>query len=236
MERQQPNEHERRLGDEDLVNLEIQKAAEEERPIGHAGARVLASLIHDGQRSAMYALASSGALVEGLEDEIAYDADIAARLGVDEMQMWMAQLAHYVETREDREPVEGWSDLWLQQPETTYGDENRCNACGSHVAEPHAVGCPLGDEEEPAEDALAADRAFNSKPDDELTLEETIRRKFVGMSTARLIQRMERAADFSTDDEEIELNRRLKAKGQTWKWSESFSSPHIIVVDVVEGE
>lgn len=86
------------------------------------------------------------------------------------------------------------------------------------------------------EAALAEGREFNSKPDDELTLEEKIRRKFVGVTTGRLIERMEKAQDFAYDDESVELSRRLAAHGQTWRWSGHFHNPHVIVVDLVEGE
>lgn len=49
------------------------------------------------------------------------------------------------------------------------------------------------------------------------------------MTTANLIRRMEKSEDFKYDDEAVELNRRLKQEGYTWKWSDDFFHPHIIV-------
>jgi len=67
----------------------------------------------------------------------------------------------------------------------------------------------------------------------DLELEEACKNKFISYSTERLIKRMEAAPDFGYDDEEIELNRRLRLKGQHYKW-EGMSNPKIVIFDVQE--
>lgn len=49
-------------------------------------------------------------------------------------------------------------------------------------------------------------------------LEAQIAKKFKTVATDALIRRIERAADFGYDDEQYELNRRLRENGQTWRW------------------
>ncbi|UNQ40936.1 hypothetical protein MPC38_06710 [Prescottella equi] len=270
MERQQPNEHQRdRLSDVDLVILEVAQANEQKRPISDAGARVIASMLHNGQGSAMYALSSSGAILEGLDGEISRDEVMANTADLLEIQRWAGELRTYVEQREDHGPVEGWHKLWLDRPVAGYDEEDRCTECGAHIAEPHSPHCPLADkdiEDEPGlepdlymeiqgedgeshEIAVEIDRgpcsgaltrklnAYSSEPnqpEDEPTLEDTIKRKFFGVTTARLIQRMEKASDFATDDEEIELNRRLKEQGKTWRWTRDIYNPRIEVIELGE--
>lgn len=244
MRENQPNPEHPHLSDEELVEAEIARAVLEKRPITHSGARVIASMIHEGQLTALYALASSGAILEGLPDELERDYNRADRNDQFQIRTWVVQLMSYVESRESTDPIENWSDLWLQQPEyedTGLDDEDCCTECGEHFANPHQPTCSRSHEDYPEEDdsydsALTEAREFNSKPDDQLTLEEKIRRKFVGVSTGRLIQRIEKAQDFGYDDEQRELSRRLAAKGQTWKWSESFTYPQVIVYDLPEGE
>lgn len=60
-------------------------------------------------------------------------------------------------------------------------------------------------------------------------LEESIKKRFIGYSTSRLVKRMEDAEDFGYDDEEIELRRRLRKTNQDWKWNDSLSNPKIII-------
>lgn len=225
MERQQPNEHQRdRLSDVDLVILEVALAKEQKRPISDAGARVIASMLHNGQGSAMYALNSSGAILEGLDGEISRDEVMANTADFLEIQRWAGELRTYVEQREDHGPVEGWHKLWLDRPVAGYDEDDRCTVCGAHMSEPHSPECPL------------ADQDLEDEPEDEPTLEDTIKRKFFGVTTARLIQRMEKASDFGTDDEEIELSRRLKEQGKTWRWTRDMFNPRIVVIDLGEVE
>lgn len=50
------------------------------------------------------------------------------------------------------------------------------------------------------------------------SLDSAIESKFRGTTNEELIRRMECADDFSYDDEEYELNRRLGARGLSWAW------------------
>lgn len=51
------------------------------------------------------------------------------------------------------------------------------------------------------------------------SLDRAVEAKFSGVSDAALIRKIERAPDFSYDDEEYELNRRLALVGMAWRWS-----------------
>lgn len=42
---------------------------------------------------------------------------------------------------------------------------------------------------------------------------------FAGTSNDELVRRIERADDFGYDDEQYELNRRLKLGGLAWRWA-----------------
>lgn len=64
-------------------------------------------------------------------------------------------------------------------------------------------------------------------------LEETCRQKFIHYGTEHLIQRIEKAPDFGYDDEEIELSRRLRAEGKTWKWDNTCLFKPKIIVEVL---
>lgn len=63
-------------------------------------------------------------------------------------------------------------------------------------------------------------------------LEAQIERKFRTVTTDALIRRIQRAADFGYDDEQYELNRRLKRDGLTWKWN----GDKIEVIDLEAGD
>jgi hypothetical protein len=56
--------------DDQLIHFHITEALREDRPIDDATARTVASQLHGGQASPLYALASSGALVDGLTAEL----------------------------------------------------------------------------------------------------------------------------------------------------------------------
>jgi hypothetical protein len=94
------------LRDGELIRYGITRALLEERPIDDATARVIAAQLHGGQTSALCSLATTGALVEGLEAELFAD-DLPV-----EVEPWVVALEEYVVAREDRGPVEGWSNLW----------------------------------------------------------------------------------------------------------------------------
>ena len=59
-------------------------------------------------------------------------------------------------------------------------------------------------------------------------LEQSIAEKFAGLSDQDLIRRMERP-DVNYDDETVELNRRLKASGLTWRWNRETSPEQVEV-------
>lgn len=103
-----------RLTDEELIHLHITEALREDRPIDHATVRAIASQLHGGQASPLYALASSGALVDGLTAELdAWRAD--NQTGV-EVEPWLDALDEYLASRDDPGRVEGWAALWPRQP------------------------------------------------------------------------------------------------------------------------
>ncbi len=81
-------------------------------PITHLQARRTASEWHSGQWTPLYALASSGAIIEGCIDEI-LDAQVEAR----HIEAWgdlrrLEDLQAYIEHYDlTRGPVEGWGSL-----------------------------------------------------------------------------------------------------------------------------
>jgi hypothetical protein len=102
----QPGEH---LTDAHLVHYGITEALREQRAIDHATARVIASQLHGGQASSLYVLASSGALLEDLRDELGgwRREDTPVELepwldALDESQLWPTG-----PRREDDEPDTG---------------------------------------------------------------------------------------------------------------------------------
>ncbi|QOH56209.1 hypothetical protein [Rhodococcus rhodochrous] len=67
-------------------------------------------------------------------------------------------------------------------------------------------------------------------------LEQAVAEKFAGMSNAQIIRRMERSADFSTDDEEYELTRRTRLGGLAWKYSGDLYRPKVEIYKPEGGE
>jgi hypothetical protein len=110
----QGGEQQERLTDEQLIHLGITEALREERAINHATARAIASQLHGGQASPLYALASSGAMVEGLQDDL----DTWRREDTPvELEPWLDALDEYLDNRaEEPGPIEGWSQLWPTGP------------------------------------------------------------------------------------------------------------------------
>ncbi|KAB2584417.1 hypothetical protein BS297_15885 [Rhodococcus erythropolis] len=78
----------------------------------------------------------------------------------------------------------------------------------------------------------------HNEPPQPSRLETEIAAKFAGIPNAQLIRKMERAQDFGYDDEEFELNRRLKIGGLAWRWSGDFYRPTVEVYkpEVGDGE
>lgn len=104
------------LTDEQLIHYHITEALREDRPIDHATARAIASQLHGGQTSPLYALASSGAVVDGLSAELdTWREDNETRV---EVAPWLDALDKYLTARDDPSRIEGWSQLWPSQPRT----------------------------------------------------------------------------------------------------------------------
>lgn len=102
------------LSDEQRIQRGIADALNEQRPIDDATARRIAARLHAGPDSALYALASSGALPDRLEREIGESAQDLPP----ELDSWNDALLDYAEARgEDRGPREGWVEVTADDPE-----------------------------------------------------------------------------------------------------------------------
>lgn len=100
-------------GDEQAIELGIWEADVEQRPIDHTTARMAAAQLHTGQKSALYSLASCGAVDgEGLYGEIvrAYREPEVT----EQVERWLACLGMYAIEHDGRGPVRGWSRLWRE--------------------------------------------------------------------------------------------------------------------------
>lgn len=129
---QQPN----RLTDDQLIHYHITEALREQRPIDHATARAIAAQLHGGQVSPLYALASSGAIVGGLSAELdTWRED--NETGV-EVEPWLDALDEYLGSRNDPNPVDGWSKLWPAQPRAHEEPDE------SDVRHPGSLACEVG--------------------------------------------------------------------------------------------
>ena len=108
--RREGGEH---LTDEQLIYHGITEALREDRAIDHATARAIASQLHGGQASPLYALASSGAVVDGLRTELdTWRPEVPV-----ELEPWLDALDEYIEQREDAGPIDGWHELWPTVPD-----------------------------------------------------------------------------------------------------------------------
>jgi hypothetical protein len=63
-----------------------------------------------------------------------------------------------------------------------------------------------------------------------MSLDETLKEHFAGVSTSDIIRQINRAPDFGYDDEEYELNRRLAEQSLTWKWVRGESGRQVVEV------
>lgn len=131
--------------DDELIARGIEHAIEEQRQIDHGVARIIASQLHSGQRSALYEFTSTGSISRPdlFFDELGVDykiLDDEARWNIDVLMVYA--LGRILD--KDTESKQGWSRLWGESNR----DDDRCAACGEHIANPHAVGCPLEYEEE----------------------------------------------------------------------------------------
>lgn len=61
------------------------------------------------------------------------------------------------------------------------------------------------------------------------SLDRDLEEKFDGKPDNYLIRRIETAPDFGYDDEEYELNRRLKLAGLAWKWSQKYGRDVVVI-------
>ncbi len=125
-------------GDVARIEIGIDIARAEERPIDDGTVRRIASQLHEGQASALYSLASAGALNrEGLDAELA-----GMEVSEDtprEVLTWCAELRKYIAAREDDAPVSGW---YLTTADSHgLDDTDSCSSCGAHFSEPHAPDC-----------------------------------------------------------------------------------------------
>lgn len=66
------------------------------------------------------------------------------------------------------------------------------------------------------------------------SLESQIIEKFKGFTDRQLIYRIMRASDFNYDDEEYELNRRLKVDHLSWRWSKDASGNDVVEIIPLE--
>lgn len=140
---EQPSSPNRRLTDDNLIDRELDISEEMGAGIDHATARMIASQIHGGQASDLYSFTSTGFIANGLLAEINRNWD---EFKEDEpVRRRIAHLAAYVAqrqtTEEGRQAIEGFSTLWLEQPDEA---TDLCPCCSEHISHPHRVGCPLG--------------------------------------------------------------------------------------------
>jgi antirestriction protein len=90
--------------DERVIREGIDAAVNEGRAIDNRTARYIAGQLHDGQGSAVYALASSGAIQPDVYDEL----DCGQTEQPDAVRRWIAALSVYCATRAGQGPVDGW--------------------------------------------------------------------------------------------------------------------------------
>lgn len=92
--------------DERVIREGIEAAVTEGRPIDDRTARYIAGQLHSGQASALYALASSGAVQAEVFGEM--DRDRSEQPA--QVRVWLASLTVYCAVRGESGPVAGWAE------------------------------------------------------------------------------------------------------------------------------
>lgn len=108
---EQAEAHRQESHDERVIREGIEAALVEERNIDDRTARYIASQLHEGQASALYALASSGAILDEVHDELTRDYNQQPEV----VQNWINWLGVYCMDRPDAGPVEGWAARAAEQ-------------------------------------------------------------------------------------------------------------------------
>lgn len=136
-----------RYTDDDLIDRELDLAEDMEERINDATAKVIASQLHGGQGSDLYAFTSTGFISNGLMQEID---DAYQEFKDDELvKRRVAHLAVYLAARMCQPggtaKVEGWQQLWLEASDER---DDLCPCCFEPIIKPHRIGCPLGVDDE----------------------------------------------------------------------------------------
>lgn len=92
--------------DERLIREGIEEAVRDGRPIDDRTARYIAGQLHGGQASALYALASSGAV----QAEVFGEMDRERPQQPAQVRIWLASLTVYCAFRGESGPVAGWAE------------------------------------------------------------------------------------------------------------------------------
>jgi antirestriction protein len=92
--------------DEQIIRQGIAAALRHGTEIDDRTARYIASQLHEGQASALYSLASSGAIAEEVHAELTRGFEQQS----DQVKWWINWLGTYCLHREDKEPVPGWAE------------------------------------------------------------------------------------------------------------------------------
>jgi hypothetical protein len=99
----------RPTNDELVINAGIWEARAEDGEIADDIARRIASQLHGGQATALYSLASTGAIdPERLRDELLAAYELHPP---EQIRDWIDCLGTYALHAGERGPVEGWADL-----------------------------------------------------------------------------------------------------------------------------
>lgn len=92
--------------DEQVIRQGIEQAQREGTEIDDRTARYIAAQLHEGQTSALYRLASTGAVAEAVQDELTQGFDQQT----DQVQDWINWLGTYCLNRQDKGPAPGWAE------------------------------------------------------------------------------------------------------------------------------
>src|SRR6266542_2182975 len=90
--------------DERVIREGIERTSQDGADIDDRTARYIASQLHEGQASALYSLASTGAIAEEVHAELTRDFDQQD----DQVKNWVNWLGTYCLNREWKGPVTGW--------------------------------------------------------------------------------------------------------------------------------